>query len=174
MPRITPGRLIFACLAFAGILPATGPTARAGEPADRPGAGKPYGLEKRVPWTTSRVHGTPDPPPPYRTESAFPKLKFDEPLAMAFAPGSDRVFVAQRYGKVFSFPNDPTAEKAELVVDLKKHLLGLALHPEFARNGYLFVSSLTEPAAGRPRTVRVSRLKVDQGDPPRGDPRSER
>ena len=42
---------------------------------------KPFGLEKRVPWTTSKVVGSPEPPPPYRTELAFPKLpKFEEPL----------------------------------------------------------------------------------------------
>ena len=71
------------------------------------GAERAYGLKDRVPWTTSRIKGTPEPPAPYRTEPAFPGLKFEEPLAMAFAPGSDRVFVAQRYGKVYSFPNDP-------------------------------------------------------------------
>src|SRR5262245_7676543 len=37
--------------------------------------GKPYGIDKRVPWTTSRIKGSPEPPPPYRTVSAFPKLK---------------------------------------------------------------------------------------------------
>ena len=65
---------------------------------------KPYGIEKRVPWTTSRVRGSPEPPPPYVTESAFPKLKFDEPLEMVSAPGSDRLFVVERYGKIYSFP----------------------------------------------------------------------
>jgi glucose/arabinose dehydrogenase len=166
MPRIPSARLFVACLTLA----AAGPTAR----ADAPGDEKPYGLVRRVPWTTSRIRGTPDPPPPYRTEPAFPGLKFAEPLAMAHAPGSDRVFVAQRYGKVFSFPNDPKAGKAEPVFDLGRHLFGLALHPEFARNGFLFVSSLIEPAGNRPRTMRVSRLKIGPGDPPSADPRGER
>jgi hypothetical protein len=45
---------------------------------------KPYGLEKRVPWTTSKVKGAAEPPPPYTTEPAFPKLpKFEEPLDLA-------------------------------------------------------------------------------------------
>src|SRR5258708_1564345 len=33
-------------------------------------------IRKRMPWTTSRVTGSPEPPSPYRTERIFPKLKF--------------------------------------------------------------------------------------------------
>lgn len=173
MSRFMPVCSSLACLGLACILGTGAETVRAREPADRP-AERPYGLEKRAPWTTSRIRGSPDPPAPYRTEPAFPGLKFAEPLAMAFAPGSDRALVAQRYGKVLSFPNDPKAGEAGLVLDLERHLLGLALHPEFAKNGYLFVSSLLEPTGGRPRRVRVSRLTASPGDPPRCDPRGER
>ena len=49
----------------------------------------PVGIDKRVPWTTSKVKGSPEPPPPYRTEIAFPKLKFDEPLELSIVPGSE-------------------------------------------------------------------------------------
>src|SRR5262245_22192541 len=51
---------------------------------------RPFSLDRRVPWTTSQVRGSPDPPAPYRTENAFPRLKFDEPLELAAVPGSDR------------------------------------------------------------------------------------
>src|SRR5262245_17361513 len=76
--------------------------------------GKPAGLERRTPWTTPRVRGSPDRPRPYRTELAFPKLKFDEPLDISGAPGSSRLFVVERYGRVFSFPNDPKTDRADL------------------------------------------------------------
>src|SRR6185369_16521451 len=66
---------------------------------------KEFGLEKRVPWATSKVKGSPEPPPPYRTEPAFTKLKFEEPLDMTFAPGTNRLFVAERWGKIYSFVN---------------------------------------------------------------------
>src|SRR5437868_13470259 len=68
------------------------------------------GIEKRVPWTTSHVKGSPEPPAPYRSEVAFPKLKFFEPLDMARATGSDRLFVAERPGRIYSFPHDRRAE----------------------------------------------------------------
>ena len=46
----------------------------------------------RVPWTTSRVVGSPEPPLPYQLERAYPKLTFAHPLDMGFAPGSRRRF----------------------------------------------------------------------------------
>src|SRR5262245_55061570 len=33
-------------------------------------------IPARVPWTTSRIVGSPEPPPPYRNERAFPNLQF--------------------------------------------------------------------------------------------------
>src|SRR5438094_650264 len=47
--------------------------AAAADGPDKP-VRKEYGIDKRVPWTTSRVIGSPEPPPPYTTEPAFPKL----------------------------------------------------------------------------------------------------
>ena len=43
---------------------------------------------RRVPWTTSKLTGSPEPPPPYQVELAFPHVKFTRPVTMARAPGS--------------------------------------------------------------------------------------
>ena len=48
---------------------------------------KAVGIQKRIPWATSKVKGSPEPPSPYRSEVAFPKLKFFEPLEMTIVPG---------------------------------------------------------------------------------------
>ncbi len=145
--------------------------------------GKPDGLDKRTPWTTSRVRGSPDRPTPYRTELAFPKLKFDEPLDISSAPGSSRLFVVERYGRVFSFPNDPKTDRADLLLDLNQHLgrtspktlaaYGFAVHPQFAKNGYVYITYVIDPEKELPRGTRVSRFRVLPGDPPRCDPTSE-
>ena len=43
-----------------------------GVPATEPPAPtKPFGLDKRIPWTTSRVVGSPNPPLPYRVRRVF-------------------------------------------------------------------------------------------------------
>jgi len=131
------------------------------------------GLERRVPWTGSRVQGSPEPPPPYRTEIAFPKLKFSEPLDMTNLPEGDRLFIAERRGKIFSFPNDPAIAKADLVADVGKTVYGLALHPQFAKNGYLYVTYIVEADKTLPQGTRLVRYTTE-GTPPRANLASEK
>jgi len=147
--------------------------------------GKPYGLEKRVLWTTSKVIGSPEPPPPYKTEPAFPKLKFEEPLDMSYAPGTNRLFVAERWGKVHSFVNDKDTSKADLVLQfagakdskgepMKQPIYAIALHPKFKENGYLYVTWIPNPETeGLPKGSRVSRFTT-KGEPPVADMASEK
>ncbi len=130
--------------------------------------------EKRVRWTTSRVQGTPEPPAPYRAQPAFPKLQFAEPLALVVAPGTDRLFVAERKGKIFSFANDPKTEQAELFMDLGRTIYGLTFHPQFQKNGYVFVTYVLDAENPEPKGSRLARFQVRPGDPLHCDPRTEK
>jgi uncharacterized repeat protein (TIGR03806 family) len=130
----------------------------------------------RVPWTTSRIAGTPEPPPPYRAEPALPKLKFTQPVVLTTAEGIDRVFVVELGGKVVSFPNDPGSDKTHLAIDMASacgaaQVYGMAFHPGFARKREVFLCYITRQ--GGPEGTRVSRFKVERSDPPRIDPKSE-
>src|SRR5438874_12791690 len=80
-------------------------------------ADKPFGISKRVPWTTSRLTASPDPPPPYKIVRAFPKLTFKNALLLTNAPGTERLFVGEQAGKLYSFPNDPEVAKVDLLLD---------------------------------------------------------
>ena len=133
------------------------------------------GIEERTPWTASTIRGTPEPPPPYRVQPAFPHLKFEEPLEMDAAPGSDRLFVAERFGKIVSFVNDRETEETDVLLDLGKTIYGFAFHPQFQDNGYVYVTYVLDPAKEEPKGTRVSRFTVDNpaADPPRCDPDSE-
>src|SRR5262245_22841775 len=102
--RFMPRRFVLALASICAIT--TVMLLPAEEPAARP---------KRVPWTTSKVRGSPEPPSPFRTELAFPKLKFDEPLDLNF--GNGRLYVCERYGRVLTVPTDPAVEKADLLID---------------------------------------------------------
>jgi uncharacterized repeat protein (TIGR03806 family) len=135
---------------------------------------KAFGIDKRTLWTTSRVKGSPEPPAPYRTEVAFPKLKFSEPLDLTNAPGSDRLFVAERKGKILSFANRPDAARADLVLDLKRTVYGIAVHPGFAKNRYLYVTYLPQGDKELPNGTRVARFTLSKDDPPRADRASEK
>ncbi len=55
-----------------------------------------FGIDKRIAWTTSRIRGTPEPPPPFKIVRAFPKLTFTNPLHLTTAPGSNRFFVCEQ------------------------------------------------------------------------------
>ena len=97
---------------------------------DQPASQEPsFRLDKRQLWTTSRIQGSPDPAKPYLTRRAFPHLKFEEPLDMQADPKSDRLYVVERYGKIYSFANDPNVNQTELLLDLGKVIYGLALDP---------------------------------------------
>jgi putative heme-binding domain-containing protein len=145
----------------------------------------------RTPWKTSRVVGSPDPPPPYKVVRAFPKLKFEHPLLMARCPGSDRLYVGEQAGVLHSFEDKQDA-KAELFFDLRKELktiallkdakeveavYGLTFHPDFEKNRQCFVCytlrSSKEDQANLPDGTRVSRFTVPKANPPRIDPSSE-
>ncbi len=134
---------------------------------------KPYGIENRPLWTTSRIHGTPDPDSPYVTRPVFEKLKFHEPLAIEAIPGTDRLAIAQRPGQILTFENRPDATEADLVIDLKRTIYGLAFHPAFSKNGFFYVASLVDPANPSPTGSRISRFRSTTKLPMRADPASE-
>src|SRR5262245_53565220 len=159
----------------------------AGQPPQAKEAGPAQAV--RVPWTTSRVKGSPDPPPPFKVVRAFPNLKFAHPLLMARPPGSNRLFVGEHAGVLYSFVDRPDA-RAELFCDLRKeirtlHLLpdareveavyGLAFHPNFAKNRQCFVCyTLRGKKEGNLADgTRVSRFTVTKTEPPRIEPASE-
>src|SRR5262245_35258584 len=135
---------------------------------------KATGIEKRVPWTTSRVQGSPEPPSPYRLENAFPKIKFDEPLEMVQFPGTKRIAVSERKGKIYTFENRADASEKQLLIDVGRNVYGFALPRNAAESGNLFVMSINDPTKDEPNGSRISRYKLKQKDPPVADPASEK
>jgi putative heme-binding domain-containing protein len=133
--------------------------------------------DRRIPWTTSRLKGTPDAPPPYLAEPAFSRLRFDRPVVLTAEPGARRLWIGEVGGKLFSFPEDPEAETADLALDLARlrpgfsALYGIAFHPRFAENRSVFLCYVVQN--DRPDGTRVSRFQVSRTDPPRIVPESE-
>lgn len=128
------------------------------------------GLDKRVPWTTSRITGSPEPPLPYISERVFPSLKFTNCLDLIKMPGSDRLLVIEQAGKIFSFPNRPDVEAVDLVADLGKEIEGvqqvysLAFHPNFEQNRYCYVCYIK--AGGLEDGSHIARFTMPDTDPP--------
>jgi hypothetical protein len=118
MNRITLGGAALTLTALLGLV-SVRPTAwtRAQATQDRP-----YGIKERVPWKTSRLTGSPDPPHPCKVERAFPKLRFRNPLLLVAIPGTDRLVVGEQAGKLHSFRDRPDCDRADLMLDLTKEL----------------------------------------------------
>ena len=112
---------------------------------------------KRPAWTTSRVKGSPEPPLPYRAQRVFPHLGFKQPTVLTSAPGTERLFVAEQAGQIFSIPNVRECRQADLFLDARQlaeqlneslpdddkvsfgAVYGLTFHPDFATNRRFYV-----------------------------------
>jgi putative heme-binding domain-containing protein len=138
-------------------------------------------VAKRPPWTTSRVQGSPEPPAPYKIVPAFPQLKFELPTSLEVIPGTNRLLITERAGRILSFANATDVAQADLVADLRdllpSNLVGQnislfdgELHPKFADNRYLFVTYVHPEGGGQ---TRVSRLTLTRDESPRLVPGSE-
>ena len=138
---------------------------------------RPYGIEKRVPWTTSRITGSPDAPSPYEVKRVVPKLQFYQPVDLCNAPGSDRLYVAEQSGKIYSFKNAPECDHPDLFIDLAKEeqgldaVYGMTFHPHYEKNRHVFICYVLK--SGLADGSRVSRFTVLPTDPPRVDPAGE-
>ncbi|MCY2965121.1 MAG: PQQ-dependent sugar dehydrogenase, partial [Planctomycetota bacterium] len=148
---------------------------------------------KRVPWMTSRFQGRPEPPIPFRAERAYPKVSFKSPTVLTNAPGTDRFFVAEQAGKIYSISADRQTDQRDLFLDagdlverLKKSsgedieleaVYGLTFHPDFAKNRFCYVCYVVrrknQGTVQYPDGTRVVRLTVSKTDPPVCAPESE-
>ncbi len=115
-----------------------------------------------------------------RLERAFPRLRFDQPVAMVQAPSEhDRWFLLEQTGRVRSFANERDAHEAPVWLDLSDRLagpevyaelglLGIAFHPEWPKNRHLFLfytSGVPYEAPQKGRVLglfsRLSRFTLD-------------
>lgn len=123
--------------------------------------------QQRVPWTTSRIHGSPDPAKPFVASQIHAKLTFREATEIVFDVVSKRWIVLERAGKIFSFPHDGDAAGADLVADLKAlhpqldNLYGFAFHPKYTENHQVFISYTT--GSGKDDGTKLSRFTLTSG-----------
>src|SRR5690349_9432998 len=68
----------------------------------------------RQAWTTSRVAGSPYPPPQFRLTPAFPKLRFDHPTSLTELPEGDRLLVTEIGGRIFTFAKNADVAEVDL------------------------------------------------------------
>lgn len=136
---------------------------------------------KRIPWDTSRLVGSPEPPPPYRAINAFPKLKTSQPIMIAAEPGRDSYFLLESNGyvpvrkaRVCRIANDPAVVEPDVLLNLDESIYDICFHPQFARNGFVFIGANGRFGDGRMDfNNRLLRYTMDRGSG-RIDPASRR
>jgi glucose/arabinose dehydrogenase len=105
----------------------------------------------------------------FRVEQVYPKISFARMVALAFADdGSSRAFLVLQPGRVMEFDASDEASEAQDFLDIRDRvndrgneegLLGLALDPEFQRNGHFYVYY----TASDPRRGVLSRFTATPG-----------
>jgi len=101
--------------------------------------------------------------------NAFTNLLFTNSVGLTSIPGADELCVWEREGRVWSFQNAPGTAEKKLVLDISNQcqgwddsgLLGIAFHPGFATNHFMFVYyTWVKPGtvAGSPTTRPVPNL----------------
>ena len=115
--------------------------------------------------------------------NAFTNLLFTNSVGLTAVPGTDELCVWEREGRIWSFQNSPGATQKKLVLDIHNQcqgwddsgLLGIAFHPGFATNHFMFVyytwvapgtvagSPTTRPVPNLPDTYhdRLERYTLD-------------
>lgn len=120
--------------------------------------------EQRIPWTTSRVVGSPEPPLPYTTRRSFPNLSFKNPLYMTFEPGPGRVLTVLQHGRILAFSNDPAAEKTDVFFELKgMTFYSILFHPKYAENRWVYVFANGPESREPNKKNRILRYVVKDG-----------
>jgi glucose/arabinose dehydrogenase len=139
---------------------------------------KGFDITRRIPLTTSKVVGSPEPPSPYRVKRIYSNLKINFPIAVRHQPGSDRLwFITQGapYGKtdICRTRDDQSTSDFETLLKLDGTAYDIVFHPKFAENGYVYLG-WNGPAEGKDKKTKITRYTVERTPPYKFDPKSEK
>ena len=129
--------------------------------------------------TTSRVSGSPEPPPPYQAQRLYPLLKLTFPVAVAHQPGSNLIWVITLDGpngtaNLRRFTDSPDVAETELVLAADNRITtDLVFHPNFVENGFVYLGHNRPIKEGGEKYSRISRFQVSLQPPFSCDPQSE-
>ncbi len=127
----------------------------------------------RIPWTATRLVGSPDPPLPYTVEKTFPKVAWKSPVYIAPEPGTDSLWVVEEAGRIRRIANDPATAASDTLLEIPKRLVyAVCFPPRYAETGHVYVFS-NGPRDAPKRKNRVARYTVARQPPHRIDPATE-
>ena len=149
----------------------------ASQAADKVVENQPYGLENRVPFTTSRVVGSPEPPSPYKTKRVFPNLKMEQPISIEPEPGTNNLWFTQHLGswsggaRILRVKNEQNVSQTDVMIEFKTEMAyAVTFHPKYEQNGffYVYLNDKKNPVVHN----RIFRFTVDRNPPYKTKPES--
>jgi glucose/arabinose dehydrogenase len=100
--------------------------------------------------------GSPDPPLPYQTVNAFPKLKTAFPITIVPEPKRDSFLLLENNGygpvrksRLLRIPNHADVTDPEVLLECDESIYDACFHPRFAENGYVFIGANGRFGEGR-------------------------
>ncbi|MCA9131563.1 MAG: PQQ-dependent sugar dehydrogenase [Planctomycetales bacterium] len=144
------------------------PNGKSPESGEQSDEQRPYGLDTRVPWTTSQVVGAPEPPLPYIAVQQFKDIAWERPMYVKAEPGTNWLIVIQQGGeddrptKLLRVEDRPDASETSVFWEVPKRMVySVEFHPDYEQNGYVYVFS--NGITGQPnKKNRVSRFTVSR------------
>ncbi len=156
-------RCAIALILFTGCCAATSLSVRAAEPS--------FGLETRPAWKNERLLGFPDPLPPYRVVRAYPEVQQKKLLAVGSFPTGPWMWLINHdadyggNGRIFRFLDQATDNATEVLIEIPEIVYGVAFHPDFANNGFVFVGCNGRSEALDAVATKVLRFTLDPNPP---------
>ncbi len=129
------------------------------------------------PWTLSRLDGSPDPAPPFRAVKTLNEINLKLPIHLHAEPDTRNLLVITSDGtygpgQLWRVAPGQTNRPPQLIWKGKGTAYGLAFHPDYARNGWLYLGYSGNFGDGTNR-VRIARFTVARGLEGAVDPKSE-
>jgi uncharacterized repeat protein (TIGR03806 family) len=127
-------------------------------------------VAKRVPFTTSRLVGSPDPPLPYRVRRTYPNLTLKQPIYVEPEPGTDNLIMIHYLegtggaGRVVRMVDEPDVSQTELLLECPRFIYGLTFHPDYEKNGFLYLHTNSPDEDGK-RLNQILRYTVSREAP---------
>lgn len=122
----------------------------------------------RIPWTESRLIGSPDPALPYRVTRVYENLPLFAPVYLRQEPGTNRLFFVDHKGDwkepggLRVFLDCDCVASSQPLLNMDRLIYGFCFHPDYQHNGFLYVIS-NGPMQEANKQNRISRFTIERG-----------
>lgn len=134
--------------------------------------------QRRIAWDQSAVVGFPDTPPPFKVQQKYLDLELNNPLSVSRLPGTRDLLIHTHKGgyggpgSLLRFNQDEQNPELEEFLAIKEIIYGVAFHPDFENNGWMYVGCNGQSADLGKVCTKVLRFHVEPTAPFRCNPES--